>query len=319
MSDQLTFVTRRRFVKSTGLAASIGATTTASAQSGGEESSEQPLAEFEVTGKKKAKTEFTEDRFEIEITYKSPDLKERKGRNQFSKTAEFERPAPEEDDLPLRGTRTTTEPWHTYMATESEWRTISKRRKQKTDQQRVTTQHSHEPEEDDYCGIGIWDYEKDGSDYYVKSPMNVVCKGYDVEDVEDILDDEGWYDEDDFSLSWDRYAWDTDRELFVGPDNEPQSEYSHAVNKRFGFSGRLHAKFWELEDGIVSIQAHEDGAAPDHSTGLEYDPGRSAVVDILTDNGGSSAGYTYLANGKKDHSGYARVVESDFDSINRSC
>ncbi|WP_247003629.1 hypothetical protein [Halosolutus gelatinilyticus] len=261
---------------------------------------------------------FNKNRFVIKKAYESPDLKERKGSTTFTKKKRIDRPAPKEDDLPLRGKRTTTEPWHTYMATESEWKTISQRRRMTIGQEDVSAQHSHPPEEDEHCGIGVWDYEQDGEDYYVKSPMNIVCKGYDVEDVEDIIDDEGWYDEDDYSLSWKRYAWDTDRELFVGPDNEPQGEYSHAVNKRVGWLGRKHAKFWELEDGIVTIQAHEDGSF-DHSTGLEYDPGREAIVDILTSNGGSYDGTTYLNNSKKDHSGYATVIEGDFDSINRSC
>lgn len=310
--------TRRTFVKSSCLAAGLGLVSTASARSNSDQSSGR-LSDFEVTGKKTVKTTFNKNRFIVKITYESPDLKERKGSTKFTKTKKIDRPSPTEDDFPRSGQRTTTEPWHTYMATESEWRTISQQQRMTDGEQGVSTQHSHPSVEDEYCGIGIWDYEKDGSDYYVKSPMNIVCKGYDVEDVEDILDDEGWYDEDDVSTQWKRYAWDKDRETFSGPDNEPQSEYSDAVSDRVGVFGRMHAKFWELEDGIVTIQAHEDGNAPDHSTGLEYNPGRSEVADILTDNGGTDDGYMYLGNGKKDHSGYAKVIRGNSDSINRSC
>lgn len=311
--------TRRNFVKTTCIAGGLGLFSSVSARTQTGESETASLPGTRVSGKMVVKNTFYKDRVEVDVTYKSRDLVERRGRPEFSKTKEIARPAPHEDDLPLRGQQTSVEPWHTYMASESEWRAISKHSIDLADEQGAAPQDDHPPEEDELCGIGIWDYEKDGSDYYIKSPMNIICKGFDVEDVEAILSDEGWYDEHAFTADWKRYAWDKDREIFVGPDNEPQGAYSHAVSHRFGFLGRKHAKFWELEDGIVSIQAHEDGNAPDHSTGLEYDPGRESVVALLTDNGGSDDGFQYLDNAKKDHSGSARVVTGNFDSIDRSC
>lgn len=108
----------------------------------------------------------------------------------------------------------------------------------------ASIQHDHRSD-DDICGRAIWNYEKHdpwfGSTSYSRSaPINVFLKRMDVNDVGTALEDQGWDNlENDFMQEGKRYAYDKDREMFVGPDNEPQGTYGGWGNYAYGFLGRM--------------------------------------------------------------------------------
>jgi len=88
------------------------------------------------------------------------------------------------------------------------------------------------------------------------------------------------------------------------------------------WDGGYHFKFYELEDGIVCIQAHEDtsvlgGGSFGHSVD-SYQTAIDEAVDVLTDAGGDENGSKDLSNESKDYDGNAPIVEDDRDSINKT-
>ena len=109
-----------------------------------------------------------------------------------------------------------------------------------------------------------------------------------MEDVEQVLEtDHNW---DNLENTWipregKRYAWDMDRSDFVGPDNEPYGEYGGWGTKEAGIRGRHHVRCYELEPGIISIQAHEDGywdpTQLKHDV-VSYQSTRDKLIDIFT-------------------------------------
>lgn len=111
-----------------------------------------------------------------------------------------------------------------------------------------------------------------------------------MEDVKRILeDDHGWGTLENYIIPREgkRYAWDMDRATFVGPDNEPYGEYGGWATKEAGITGRHHVRCYELEPGMISIQAHEDGNFDlwkgEHDV-VSYQSTRDKLIDIFTSN-----------------------------------
>jgi len=344
--------TRRSVLKMTsagilgsGLVSSVSAGSSGDGRrgSGRRQSGEQTqttLSDFEVTGEKTITVTYGDETVVKETQYRSEDLVDIMGADSCTTTDEYDQdnlPS----DVPTSGQETTTESFTEHMATESQWAEVSKANRIPEDQ-RVQAQHDHDNRGDNFCGIGLYVYDKKkvkiegsydpwggGYDYKTvynkKSPINVIAKGYDVTDVEDIFDNAGYTVEGATGvLHWPRYAWDTSREKFIGPDQEPYSEYSFAVDGHFRRDGGYHFKFYEFEDGIVCIQAHEDSNAKANPLGtighevVSYQTAIDEAVDVLTDDGGEEDGSKDLSNGSRDYDGEAPIVKGDKDSINKN-
>lgn len=296
---------RRTVLKSLGTAVCLGQATTGSTQARKAQSTppDEIISDFRVIGTKKAKVTFKPNTITVEVTYKSSDLKKRYGVTppKFTETTEYDRTEVPAEHLPTQGVKTRKQRWETHYATESEWQTFFKarqKRKRMVDSG-VSIQHDHEPIEDAYCGRAIRTYEKQNGflgrqepSYTISSPINVVLYGMDISDVRTVLQNNlKWDDlEDTIGIpnELNRYAWDKDREMFIGPDNEPKSAYGGWGSTRgFGIRGRIHVRCWELEDGIVSIQAHEDGNWDPLSLAhdvVSYENAKSELEDIFTNN-----------------------------------
>lgn len=330
---------RRYFVKTAGTAIGAGAIPAVSAgrPSGGAD--ETTVERFKVVGTKKRRVRIEPETITIETTYKSRDLKRRYGVTppKFTETETYDRSAYSLPDLPDRDVRTSKERWETYFAMEEEWKAAFENGRAADGD--FEAQHDHESE-DKYCGRAVWNYEKHdpwfGSTSYDRSaPINLVLKGVDVTDVEDVLSSAGWNDlEFGVANEGKRYAWDKDREKFVGPDQEPKSEYTGWGTSGHGPTGRMHVRCYELESGIVSVQAHEDGnwdpTKLKHDV-VSYESARQEMVDIFTNN------WPYLEYGGRvdsgpdgwgddgpddNHDGTAIVLEPGSitpDPIDRSC
>jgi len=294
------------------------------------------LSDFEVTGEKTITVTYGSDTVVKETQYRSEDLVDIIGADSYTTTDEYD-----QDNLPpevpTSGQEAQTESFTEHMATEGQWAEVPKANRIPEDQ-RVQAQHDHDSRGDNFCGIGLFVYAKNhvkiegsydpwggGYDYKTvynkKSPINVVAKGYDVTDVEDIFDNAGYKVEGDLVLQYGRYAWDTTREKFIGPGQEPYSEYSYAAESEDRRKGGYHFKFYELEDGIVCIQAHEDDGILEDELGHQVESYQTAIdeaVDILTDAGGEENGTKGLNNGSRDYDGDAPIVRGDKDSINKN-
>jgi len=223
------------------------------------------------------------------------------------------------ESLPNQGTEVKKEPWEAEIGKKSEWDSAIQNRQSNTGNDGVGTSSSHDPVEDDHCGRAIWTYKKHTERQYIvtkygvpywrtnvyyekKQPINVVLKGFDISDISNILVGElEWDDlEEDLLIpnELNRFAWDKDRSRFVGPpeDQQPYNEYGgFGSTGGFGILGRIHLRCWELEPGVVSIQAHEDGS-------FDFDP-RKFKHDVVS-----------YENAKEEVIGifkdYATVIES---------
>lgn len=320
---------RRKVLKATGIALGASAVPSVTASGSSREGERPRLADFAVKGTKRKQISFSPGTITVETTYSSPDLGDRKGRRSstFSESLEYDRDEFADDEFPRRGVETTVEPWETFVASEDQWRayhqshrTVTYHEGRRATTNNVSTQHDHEPEEDDRCGIAVWNYAKDDDgDYHVKSPINYICWGFDVTDVGDVFENAGWTGNVN---EHDRYAWDVDRETFVGPDQQEYNEYGSWATSTYRISGGYHARCYELEDGIVSLQVHEDDelyTGGGHSV-ESYESAKNETDGIfLSESDVDPYGSLYLDNEKFDHTGYAWRVESDRDSINRSC
>lgn len=316
MGNNSEYRSRRGILKATGLTAGLGVAPTTMAH--GDSSGSTPqLDDFEIVGTKETKTSFDPDSITVEITYKSPELQKRYGTTppQSTEAIEYPRENVSDDDFPERGVDITRERWETHYAREDEWKEFHRNRG--SNDSGVSIQHSHDPEEDYDCGVGKWNYKKhDDGGYSIKSPINLLCWGFDVSDVGDVLEGAGWTND---VSEFDRYAWDVDREKFVGPGQERLDEYESWATSTERKDGGFHARCYELEGGMVSIQAHEDTPRP-HSV-ESYASARAEVFGIFYNQSDvdSSNRARYGNNEKGDHDGRIYALESDRDPVDRSC
>lgn len=261
-------VNRRQVLKGVGTGVSVGLlTTSAYGKKNSSRNGESGIDSLKVVGTKKMKVRYEPDTVTLETTYKSPALKKRYGWTppKFVKTTERSKDELGRTGLPNHGSEVLAKQrWETHLGSENEWRSALVGDRQAETNGGVSIQHDHHQTDRGNCGRAVWNYEKvkrDGETKYDRSaPINVVLKGVDVNDVGDTLTDEGWSNlENGSGAEGKRYAWDMDREMFVGPDNEPRGAYGGWGSKSgLGVAGRMHARCYELEDGIVSIQSHED-------------------------------------------------------------
>lgn len=272
-----------------------------------------------IEGKKKIKVRYTPNVVIKKVTYKSKDIKKKLGskRPKIEKEEKFDRESLYLKDAPERGVETARGDFSTKIGTKEDWEKVISSRNNKGGGG-FTIQHDHEPE-DDICGRAIWNYDKideleygwDGvgiNTYYEKSaPINVVLKGMDISHVSRVLEDENWNDLQEVATidgntlqESNRYAWDKDRSRFVGPQEEPYNEYCAYGTKGYGPLGRLHIRCYELEPGMVSIQAHEDGWWDIQQFGhdvVSYQSAREKLKEIFTNN------WPYLEEKKRVDSG----------------
>lgn len=175
------------------------------------------------------------------------------------------------------------------------------------------------------CDTVHWNYADDGGSWDKKSPINVVARGYDVDDIMDIAEDaSGWQT----SRSWwyfekDRYVYNQEENYMMGPGNQPNDGYgSIATGSGFRGGRRYHARCYEIEDGVVAIQAHKDGE--DHDAGvLSYREAEIEVAELIlnSDLGDvTDIGTVWLDNQTDpDNDGEAHRLVGDMDSINVTC
>lgn len=297
---------RRKILKGTSAAVAFGLAPTVAGRQSGETTDSTEITpddgtvsreDFEIVGTKKTKTTFEPDTITIQTTYRSQDLKKRYGMTPPKITEEkvFDRskiPA-EEDEYPRRDVVVNTQRWESNYARKDEWEQVirNQRAESGTESGGIGIQHDHPSEDRGNCGRAVWNYTKVGDNgYETSAPINLLLFGVGMEDVETVLeDDHGWDNLENYRIPREgkRYAWDMDRSEFVGPDNEPYGEYGGWGTKEAGLSGRHHVRCYELEPGIISIQAHEDGDwdiwTQKHDV-ISYQSTRDKIIDIFTNN-----------------------------------
>lgn len=292
-----TAVRRRAILKGVGTVAGVGILPTVSGRpdnASGSPGRSLTRDDFEVVGTKRTKTRFEPGTITIETTYRSKDLKKRYGMTppKITKEEVIDRAEipDEEDTYPERKVFTTKQKWKSHYAKEEEWKEVIKNRRT-GESGGVGALHDHPPEDQGNCGRAVWNYEKlDENGYEESAPINLVLYGVGMEHVETVLEDHNdWVN---LENTWipregDRYAWDMDRTKFVGPEEEPHGEYGGWGTKKFGRNGRHHVRCYELEPGVVSIQAHEDGdwelSKRAHDV-VSYQSTREKMIDLFTNN-----------------------------------
>lgn len=281
---------RELLSKSAGTAVGAGFVPTVSAHNGhtkrkdGRET-EQSVMDFKVTGEKITSIEFSPDTIIINTEKRSPDLKKRFGITppKLTETETIDRTKLEEDPFPKEGMSQTTNQWETEIATQNEWEGVLKKEKETESGGMSTQGHSNGSHR---CSRAEWNFEVvwDGDEavgFDRKSPINVILGGVDVKHIGQVLKNKGWTDLE----SWggnehSRYVYDSDRDIWVGPDNEPLGAYAGFGSKGGrGILGRCHVRAYELEAGVVSLQAHKDDWRHNVAT---YEGGKSRIVDIFT-------------------------------------
>ena len=213
---------------------------------------------FGVRGREIRRERIRPEEVEVTVRKSSPDLKKRYGKNKatISRTETYDRPKPEEDDLPTQETRTTTAPWEAEIATEAEWReAFTDSESRSVGEASVsTTDHSYR---EDYYDFGLFEYEKTDGLFERTAPMNVISPES-LSGVVGVLDSNGYTT---YVVQYDRYAWDSDQYTFRTQDRS-------AATGTFGFLGRKHVKFWEF-GGYVSGSAHVDSSVPHEAVSFE--------------------------------------------------
>lgn len=227
---------------------------------------------FAMSGTEHVRVQYEPDEITTHWKKTSPELQERYGRAALETTETMERPEPEKDSYPLRGTVTDNRPWETRLATEDEWTREFKRAE--TDGEVGALTHN----ETDYS-YGVWTYKENDNGYYEQgSPINLISP----DSISDVLDSlytwacswqTGWVAEHD------RYAYNTDSYSF-------EVQHDSAASSTFGSVGRDHIRMWEF-GGYTSIQAHVDSSAPHEAT--SYLDAERTVTDCLD----SADWYTY--------------------------
>jgi hypothetical protein len=244
-----TSTTRRRLLKLTGGALAVGgASGVASATGPGG-------TNFRVRGREVKKVKIRPEEVEYRVRKTSPALKERYGfeKGTISKTETYERPKPDEDDLPERDTRTFNRKWDAHIAEPGEWKEAfgeedDEKAGSATGSAAVgATALSYR--EDDY-DFGLYEYEQTDGLYEQVAPMNVISP-YAMSSVVNVLTDNGYTG---IVVQYNRHAYNSD----VG---EFQQQHDSAATGTFGFLGRKHAKFWEF-GSYVSCSAHVDSSVP---------------------------------------------------------
>lgn len=175
--------------------------------------------------------------------------------------------------------------------------------------------------------IGWGGYTTDYS-YDKRSPINVVAEGFDVTDIASYAESASdWQSSRGYwprFCEYDYYVWNADEEYMQGPDRQPHDGYV-AVGTAAGCNGtgeRDHARCYEIEPGVVAIQAHHD--PHEHGSGTTYNDGASAVIDLIEDEGGSDVESVEtdaisLYNEKKDYNGEADLVTGTVDEVDVNC
>lgn len=294
--------------------------------------------DFKVSGTKRTKTIFKPETIVTEATYRSKDLKRRYGMTPPVTTEEpvvidrSQIPSGE-DTYPTNDVVVHKEPWESHFARKEEWESLIKGRRKGTHQE-VGIQDDHPPEDQGNCGRAVWNYKQTDDGYDESAPVNLVVRGVGMEDMEEILEHENGWDNLENTIiprEGDRYAWDMDRDAWVGPDNEPYGEYGGWGTKSAGIDGRHHVRCYELEPGIVSIQAHEDGWWDPWKRAhdvVSYQSTRDLLIDIFTsadsffhqvgtvDSGPEGWG----DDGADDnHDGIAVILRGYLKEIDRNC
>ncbi|MFB1064363.1 hypothetical protein [Natrinema sp. H-ect4] len=290
-------------MKSTSAVVGLGCLPTVTASSASTDTSARESVEnFKITGTKKAKVEYKPEAVTVEMTYKSKDLRTRFDMRppKFTVERTFDRDAIRLEDAPTRGSETLKSDWETYLASAEEWEAALYGRRDNGADDGISTQ-AHSGGGNHLCGRAEWTFKKahrynplKSVEYVRKAPINVVTKGLDITDIEDTFESNGWNDlEEVWGIGGNtlqesqRYVYDKDREIWSGPDNEPHGEYCGYTNVIDGYGplGRMHVRCWELEDGVVSIQAHEDGAWDPTKMAhdvISYENGKDAMRELFT-------------------------------------
>jgi hypothetical protein len=175
------------------------------------------------------------------------------------------------------------------------------------------------------CDRVHWNYKDEGGSWDKKSPINVVARGFDVDDILDVAENEsGWKT----SRAWwyfekDRYVYNQEEDYMMGPGNQPNDGYgSIATGSGAGGGRRYHARCYEVEDGVVAIQAHLDGE--DHDAGVvSYREAELEVVELILNSDLAdtpNVDTVWLDNRTDpDNDGEAHVLVGDMDSVNVTC
>lgn len=294
---------RRRFLISTSAIIGLSSFPSVTANSDSTDDTNSTIDDFRIIGEKKAKVRYEPEEVTVEITYKSDDLRERFNMRppKFTENHTFDRDTIWLDDAPTHGTETLKGEWKTYIASQEEWEKVLGQNVETNSSSGISTQ-AHNGGGDHLCGRAEWTFKKahrynplKSIEYVKKAPINVITKGLDITDIEDTFEQNGWNDlEEVWGIDGNtlqesqRYVYDKDREIWSGPDNEPLGEYCGYTNVIDGYGplGRMHIRCWELEPGVVSIQAHEDGAwnplKMAHDV-VSYENGKDAMRELFTD------------------------------------
>ena len=289
MTDE-TNTTRRGLLRLTGAAA---ATTALSGVVGASPGSGVGPS-FRVQGREKKKVKIRPDTVTVRTRKTSPALKKRYGfeKGTVSKTETYERPKPQEDDLPQRDTRNIDREWDTEIATADEWKAaFSGSAGAATDATAYSTGASYRESDYDH---GVFEYEQTDGLFEKTAPMNVISPES-MSSVVSTLTSNGYTG---IVAQYDRHAFNTDTWQF-------ETQHDSAATGTFGFLGRQHAKFWEF-GGYTSCSAHTDSSVPHEA--ISHEEAEQHIEGVFDDASGwyGYDDYYDLNNGSYlDHDGSA--------------
>ena len=118
-----------------------------------------------------------------------------------------------------------------------------------------------------------WTYKISGVNFIRDDPINLVWDNTNKAMVKsEILEEDDWTDN----------VWEEDRWVY-----DPGYGYwmldDPVADSTYGWSGRYHARLWQMSDGAVVSNAHHDDPFPHHAD--EYEPAESLVASFFNQPG----------------------------------